>query len=69
MTMLSVASMTSAPSTWRFAPTAAIRLPSTSTSPVARLGTLASIVMMVPPLKRVRLLFWRAHRSGPFSAA
>src|ERR1700760_3617941 len=57
MTMVPVALMTSAPSVLRFTPTAAMRLPSTSTSPVARFGTEASIVMTVPPLKRVRELF------------
>jgi len=37
-----------------FASTATMRSPSTRTSPVTRLGTLASIVTTVPPLKRVR---------------
>src|ERR1700683_3917239 len=57
MTMLPAASISCASSTRRLAPTAAMRSPSTRTSPVARLGTVESIVTTAAPLKRVRPFF------------
>src|SRR5690348_14442598 len=64
MTMVLVASITSAPPAVRLGAMAAMRSPSMSRSPVSRSGVLGSIVTMIPDLIRVR-----AMPSAPAAAA